>query len=200
MPSAAVLAVGLGQPAFARRPSSTARMRSSRRCRRRNSTASAPRARGHRVHVHLTRVVVGGRRQPTIRALPQWRIRRVERDALVGDVVRRADAGVAGVPVVELPGDHAARAIDGGLDVDHAGRAGSSAQVNSSARVHTSFTGLPAAFASRAASMAYSPRVLAAIARSHVGDDHADAILGDPKGARPARFGRRTAAACRSRR
>ena len=90
--------------------------------RSRNSTGiDAERARD-RVHVHLARVVVRGRGQPAIRALAQRRVRRMERDALVRDVVRRADRRAARVPVVELPGDQPPVGVDAGLDVDHARR------------------------------------------------------------------------------
>ena len=50
------------------------------------------------------------------------------------------------------------------------------AHVNSSSRVQTSLTGLPAALASRAASMRRFAGVLAAVARTHVGHDHAYAF------------------------
>ena len=99
-----------------------------------------------------------------------------------GDVVRRADSRVARVPVVELPGDHAARRHRRRLDVDHAGRTEVRPGELLGARPHQLH---------RLAGRVRQPRrldgdlaaVLAAVARSHVGHDDADAILGDAKGA-----------------
>ena len=71
--------------------------------------------------------------------------------------------------------------------------------MNSSSRVHTSFTGRRAARASRAASTAASPGVLAAVARAGVGGDHPHRRLGQRGTPGPARGARRTGAGCRSR-
>ncbi len=96
----------------------------------------------------------------------------------LGDLVRRADRRAAGVPVVELPRrqPRPSASTPALTSITPAGR--KYPYENSSLRVHTSLTGLPAAFASRAASTAYSPAVLAAVGGPGVRHDDAHAILG----------------------
>ena len=109
------------------------------------------------VHVALAREVVGRRRQPAIRTLPQRRLHGMKLDCLVGDLVRRRRSPPARSCSCETPRPRSCRPCCAPLrtSITPAGRR--YAQVNSSSRVHVSFTGLPAAFASRAASTAASP-------------------------------------------
>src|ERR1017187_10095246 len=112
-----------------------------------------PRCLSHRIHVRLTRKVVRGRCEPAIGSLAQRGLRRMVLDQLVGDLIWSADGGRARIVVVMLPRNQRTVSPDARLDLNHTGRA-EIPQVNSSRRVHTTFTGLPAALARRAASIA----------------------------------------------
>ena len=135
------------------------------------------------VHVHLARVVVRRRRQAAVRALPKWRLRPMELNPAVWRVVRCLDGGRTRVPVVEFPGGDPASAVDGGLDVDDARR---------------SEVGEPELLATRPDQLhgfAHRPcqprrfdgelaRVLSAVGRARVRNDHPDLRLGNPEGVR----------------
>src|SRR5262245_51358721 len=74
------------------------------------------------IHERFACEVVGRGRQPTIRALPKWRICGMKLDALVGNGIGRGDCGWPGIVVIKFPGEDRAVSAHAAFDVNHARR------------------------------------------------------------------------------
>src|SRR5207247_9804822 len=72
--------------------------------------------------MRLAREVVGCGGQRTVRTLPQWRACLMKFSLLVWNVIQAANAGAAGVVVVQFPRGDGAVAADTPGDVDHSCR------------------------------------------------------------------------------
>ena len=133
------------------------------------------------VHVALAGEVVRGRGERAIGALAQRRLDGVVLDLLVGDVVRRGDAGGAGVVVVELPRDERAVLARAASDLDEAG----GAQVRPGELLLARPDDLDRLAGGLGQTRRFDRRVagvLAAVGGAGVGDEDADVLARDAEG------------------
>src|SRR6185436_13876200 len=77
---------------------------------------------GQLIHVNFTREVIRRRRKPTIRTLPQRRLRVVKLNVLIRKVVLDLHSGSARVVVVKLPRRYSPIILHTRTDFNHTGR------------------------------------------------------------------------------